>query len=127
MIDPLGYLDFAQEILDGNPLTEIKIRTAVNRAYYAVYLYAAHKYLLSKGNDASIESITRYHARFISQLKLESSQLLRKVGNQLHDLKQDREKADYEYKKDISKPSAVKTCSQALRTKQTVDSAFSEP
>jgi hypothetical protein len=43
MIEPLGYLDFAKEILDSIPITEIKIRTAENRAYYAVYLYAADK------------------------------------------------------------------------------------
>jgi hypothetical protein len=46
----------------------------VNRAYYAVYLYAADKYSQAKGNDPSIEAIIRNHARFIKELKLEASQ-----------------------------------------------------
>jgi uncharacterized protein (UPF0332 family) len=125
MIEPLGYLDFAKEILDSIPITEIKIRTAVNRAYYAVYLYAADKYSQAKGNDPSIEAIIRSHARFIKELKLEASQPLQTLGNQLNDLKQDREKADYEYKANVSKNSAQKSYFQALHIKQTVDTAFS--
>jgi uncharacterized protein (UPF0332 family) len=121
MIEPLDYLPFARELLDKST-EEIRIRTAVSRSYYAVYLYAANKYGQAKGSDPEI---IRSHAKLISELKKEQSKLLNKIGNQLFDLKKDREKVDYEIKNDINKSFAEKSYSQAIRIKESVDKAFS--
>ncbi|MBI3600935.1 MAG: HEPN domain-containing protein [Nitrospinae bacterium] len=123
MINPLDYLVFARELLDEGKDSEIKIRTAISRAYYGVYLYAASKYVHFKG-DSVFEEIVKNHSRFIKTLKTENDNLLNKIGNQIFDLKKDREKADYEIKKDITKSLAEKAYSQAQRIKDNIDSKF---
>ncbi|HLA48532.1 MAG: hypothetical protein A2W77_05705 [Nitrospinae bacterium RIFCSPLOWO2_12_39_16] len=123
MINPLDYLIFARELLDEGKDNEIKIRTAISRAYYGVYLYATSKYVQFKG-DSIFEGIVSSHMKFIDILKKDNDKLLNKLGNQIFDLKKDREKADYEIKKDITKSFGEKAYSQAQRIKDTINSKF---
>lgn len=121
MINPLDYLPFARQLID-NSDNEIYIRTAIGRAYYAVYLYAANKYLQAKNNAPEIQSIIQSHARFIFELKKEHNTLFKTIGNQLFNLKEYREKADYHVNITITKSTAEASYKQALRIKDNVDS-----
>lgn len=119
MIKPLDYLDFANELVSSKTNTEVKNRTSIGRSYYAVYLFAFEKYIESKKGSIK-EGDIRGHAKFIYKLKEERIGPFKKVGNQLADLKQDRENADYKVNYNITVNSAKKSYSAALRIKENV-------
>ncbi|KJU84665.1 HEPN domain protein [Candidatus Magnetobacterium bavaricum] len=120
MVSPLDYLPFVRELLDGKTVSEVKIRTAISRTYYAVYLYAAEKYVQAKGNNASIESACKNHTRFLNELKDESDGRLNTIGNQIHELKRFRERADYEIKAYLNKSDAEGCLNQAHKIIQNI-------
>ncbi|MBF0555795.1 MAG: HEPN domain-containing protein [Nitrospirae bacterium] len=100
------------------------MRTAINMSYYAVYLYAASQYTKCKNNDPSIESAVKSHVRLILELKKESDDNLKKIGNQLFNLKKYREHADYDMSTPVSKSLAEFCYRHALRIKETIEKSF---
>ncbi len=124
MIDPLDYFPFAKELIYDRNNNEIKNRTAIGRSYYAVYLYATKEYIQYNNNDSEIESVISNHQAFIRRLKNDSKRTFQKLGNQLFDLKRDREKADYRINSSISRNNAIKSYFFAIKIKGTIDKAF---
>lgn len=123
MINPLDYLPFARQLIDNsNRDDEISLRTAIGRAYYAVYLYAGSKYLQAKNNAPEIGSIIKSHARFIKELKRDQNVLFNTIGNQLFNLKGYRETADYNINDEVKRRMAEASYKQALRIKDNLDS-----
>lgn len=121
MIKPINILAFAEELLGGNEPPETIIRTSISRSYYAAYHFAVRKYASAKGFTIR-QVIDMGHARFIKELRRDTNLLLVRLGNQLHELKLDREKADYDLESDITKPAGKKTLSFAIKAKSTADS-----
>lgn len=116
MFDPLNFLTLSRELLDGN-IEENYLRTSIGRSYYAVYLYAREKYAKSTMDN----SVYSNHAKLINDLKNRPEPTFRKLGNQLSDLKIDRESADYKINISINKTMAEKAYSSAERIKKTIE------
>ncbi|MBF0235737.1 MAG: hypothetical protein HQK65_22280 [Desulfamplus sp.] len=109
MINPSDFLNIAEELIKDNNGQEAKHRTSISRSYYAAYHEVVIQYAKYKKLDIK-DSIFSNHQTFIRNLTQNKSQsLIRTLGNQLHSLKKDRFKADYELNKDISLSSAKKS------------------
>ena len=81
--DPLLYLGLARELAQGG--TEVKFRTAIGRAYYAVFLIA-----YGKSNVTGVENVHKRVALVVSNKSGYSV-----VGSQLRTLHRMRVEADY--------------------------------
>ncbi|MCK0744116.1 HEPN domain-containing protein [Chromohalobacter nigrandesensis] len=115
---PDRLLTIAQEQLDATPYDQARLRSAVNRAYYAAFLtgrtYCDEKALVT-GTGASHEKVI--HA-------LLDHPNLAKRGNQLNEMKRLRHKADYDWDRDISPRDAkktLKTCRELVAFFQFID------
>lgn len=84
-LDPLSLIELAQELAvqDGE---EVKLRTAVNRAYYALFLIAREK--------IGLQSRDNVHTKTIQAIKRQRG--YRAAGEQLDALRRLRTIADYE-------------------------------
>jgi len=96
LFDPLGYLDLAHELASGD---EAKMRTSVNRAYYALFLRArdalAAAHLIIPHDDGTD------HGRVIAALRQNKRVT---PGNKLDKLRELRWKADYSTSAPVSDP-----------------------
>ncbi|WP_110710523.1 HEPN domain-containing protein [Salinicola sp. CR57] len=100
---PDRLLTIAQEQLDASSTDQARLRSAINRAYYAAFLTArayCEEKKLATGTGAS-------HEKVIGSL-LDRRDLSR-YGNQLNDMKRLRHKADYDWGRDVSSRDAKKT------------------
>ncbi|OLO03333.1 HEPN domain-containing protein [Salinicola socius] len=100
---PDRLLTIAQEQLDATPTDQARLRSAINRAYYAAFLTArayCEQKQLPAGTGAS-------HEKVIGSL-IDRRDLAR-YGNQLNDMKRLRHKADYDWDRDVSHRDAKKT------------------
>ena len=84
--DPSPLRELADQIADLEGDEEMKLRAAVGRTYYAVFLVAREK--------TSVVARENIHSQVVYQVKRRLSQI---VGGKLDNLKQLREAADYEY------------------------------
>lgn len=84
-LDPLAFLELAQELAvqDGE---EVKLRTAVSRAYYSLFLIARQK--------TDVQARDKVHTRVVSAIKQRKG--YRATGEQLDALRRLRTVADYE-------------------------------
>ena len=123
MISPIDFIKLSKELLDSSSPNEAKLRTAIGRAYYGVYLNAAKNYATDKGFELS-DGRVRSHQRFIQELKGNPDKNLQKLGNQLFQLKRAREEADYDIQKDVNKSKAAINYSLALRIEKNINSIF---
>lgn len=109
MITPSDFLDLAEELNNDDRAQESKHRTSISRAYYAAFHEAVKQYAKYKNMDIK-DRIFENHQYFIRELRLDQSkELIRTIGNQLHSLKKDRFKADYELNQNITLSAAVKS------------------
>lgn len=97
---PHRLIDFAQEIqhIDISAREEFeqsKVRSVINRAYYAAFL-AARDFCQAQGLQGSGAS----HERVINALREDKK--WQKQGNQLQQIKQLRHKADYDWQRDMT-------------------------
>ena len=83
--DPLAFLDLARELGNGDR-EEAKLRTAVGRAYYALFLIARGK--------AGVTGRRDIHTRVINALK--QRRKYRSTADQLDALRRLRAVADYQ-------------------------------
>ncbi|MCI4626934.1 MAG: hypothetical protein L3V56_13390 [Candidatus Magnetoovum sp. WYHC-5] len=124
MIEPIYYLMFAEEMLNTNKsdeLEEVRLRTAINRAYYGVYHYVQRGYCdFMSLNEIEIIS----HSAFIKKLRDDRNSAIQRLGNQLYALKNDRVKADYHINANIEKTIAHKSYALAQKIKKTADFIF---
>lgn len=81
--DPAGFFELAQE-LAAPGASEARLRTAVARTYYAVFLVAREKLGVTTQDDV--------HSTVIGQVKAR----YRVAGDQLDKLRRLRRRADYE-------------------------------
>ena len=84
-LDPLAFLKLAQELANRDE-KEVRLRTAVGRAYYALFLIARDKLRIRARRDV--------HKKTINALKKRRGYLT--TANQLDALKRLRLVADYE-------------------------------
>jgi uncharacterized protein (UPF0332 family) len=84
MFDPTLFLNMAQEL--GQTSEEERLRTAIGRAYYAVFLVAREK--------LGVVTRRRVHQTVIEELKKTPG--MRAIGDQLDRLRQLRTEADYD-------------------------------
>lgn len=93
MFDPKSFLDFAEALLkDRSYQEETKFRTSTSRAYYAIFLKVREtipKKLKSQMRGG-------IHAWLIDLLKTSSTAENKRFGFSLQNLRNDRNKADYE-------------------------------
>lgn len=115
---PDRLLDIAKELLDTTPLDQPRLRSVVNRAYYAAFLTARSccaKHELATGVGAS-------HEKVINAL-LDKPRLCT-YGNQLNDIKRLRHQADYNWDRDTTLRDArksLKTCSELVASFKLLD------
>ena len=106
-----GYLTKAEEKLAvAKSLLRLKdYEDSVSRAYYCVF-HAAQATLLTEGLSASTHQglITLFSLHFVKSGKLE-----KKFGKFLTELKDDRERCDYEIYSTIDKKSAIESVKEA--------------
>ncbi len=92
------YLDLAEELLvegKGTPRNEAKLRSAISRAYYAVY-NSADKYADAKGIRSFQEKIYGSRHRDLSKrFKNSNAKRLKQLGVNLDRLLNQRIDADY--------------------------------
>ncbi|MFC0269649.1 HEPN domain-containing protein [Kushneria aurantia] len=108
---PDRLLSIASEQLDATPLDQPRLRTAINRAYYAAFLTARtyceyHQFAPESGAS---------HERVINSLLARPN--LARYGNQLNTIKRLRHKADYDWQRDISRrdvSKSLKTCGELI-------------
>ncbi|NWO54998.1 HEPN domain-containing protein [Chromohalobacter israelensis] len=108
---PDRLLTIAQEQLDVTPSDQARLRSAVNRAYYAAFL-TARAYC---DDQALVTGTGASHEKVINALLDQRD--LAKRGNQLNEMKRLRHKADYDWHRDISHRDArktVKTCGELV-------------
>jgi hypothetical protein len=84
--DPLAFLELAKNLIDGGSPQERELRTAVGRAYYAVFLLARDKMGIRARRD--VHKLTR------DALKARPG--YRSTGEKLSQLGRLRSVADYE-------------------------------
>ena len=111
--DPKGFLTLAETLASnpaGDPAT---YRSALSRAYYAVFLVARES-LTTKGVISPSFSASD-HGLVIRTLR----SLNRQVGDQLDKLRRKRNRADYVLTTQVSQAEAMQTVAtaNALRTK----------
>ncbi len=106
-MDPCDFLDLAN-ILKSSP-DEASRRSAVSRAYYAVYHYI-RSYLSSHNIP---DRCVKHHDPLIRCLRNSGVREVEILGDTVRDLKGDRMQADYEL--DLTKFTA-KTCCEFCRT-----------
>jgi hypothetical protein len=101
---PQDLYDFAEEMLKSNPLPEMRIRTAINRAYYAAYHNCKDWYdtLPDTGHVPPSEERKGTHAKFFARLenpgdRLTPAQKAESIrrGRRLRRMHTDRVTADY--------------------------------
>jgi len=84
--DPLSFFALAKELGDHSSRDECKLRTAVGRAYYSVFLVARKK--------TGILDDTDVHSKVITKLRTRPG--FRATADQLGSLRRLRTVADYE-------------------------------
>lgn len=115
---PDRLLTIAEEQLDVTSPDQARLRSAINRAYYAAFLTArtyCEKKKLPTGTGAS-------HEKVIGSL-IDRRDLAR-YGNQLNDMKRLRHKADYDWDREVSLRDArktLKTCRELVTFLQLFD------
>ncbi|MBF2057096.1 MAG: HEPN domain-containing protein [Cyanobacterium sp. T60_A2020_053] len=89
------YLKLAQELIESET-NEAKQRSAISRAYYAVFCYARN--YLKDYLDFQSRRGENEHQTVAEEFKTYDSQnrKMREIGNDLSRLRLDRNKADYE-------------------------------
>jgi len=117
-MDPRDFHKLATELVAG--ATPAKIRTAINRAYYAAHHVGAE---LLKGMGFKIEKGSQCHAGVYHRLNNCGDKEIIKAGSQLGDLQSERNKADYRLdNKDIEdQKTAQGLVKQASRIIQILD------
>lgn len=112
------YLTLAQE-LAGRPSAsaspEARLRTAISRAYYAAFCKARN--LLRDKDRVSIPKKDS-HQFVIDQFKNHSDRSRMKVGEDLHSLRRDRNRADYS---DTFQPNQQLISSDLMLAQQALD------
>ena len=94
--DWYSYLKLANDLMDcdkDDPLIEAKLRSAISRAYYSVFI-PARNHLKDNGRRCPIETPT--HKWVINEYKTNSNKDWQVIGDQLDQLRGYRHKADYE-------------------------------
>nr|MBF0220792.1 hypothetical protein [Desulfobulbaceae bacterium] len=124
MIEATDFLILSLDLIDSDSPNESKYRTAISRSYYAIYHMMAREYAVAKGLEVE-DSVISSHQRFIKELKDDSDAKIKTLGNQLFQLKQAREDADYKLKLDINKSKAKMNYTYAERMQKTINSVFS--
>jgi uncharacterized protein (UPF0332 family) len=122
-MDPRDFHKLATELVAG--VTPAKIRTAINRAYYAAHHVGAE---LLKGMGFKIEKGSQCHAGVYHRLNNCGDKEIIKAGSQLGDLQSERNKADYRLdNKDIEdQKTAQMAVEQSRRIIQTLDGCRGE-
>lgn len=114
---PDRLLDIAKELFDASSLDQPRLRSVINRSYYAAFLKARDycaRNELATGTGAS-------HEKVINALL--DQPRLRTCGNQLNDMKRLRHQADYNWDRDTSRRDAEKS----LRTCRELVDFFNLP
>lgn len=98
-IEPRRFLDAAEEIHGGEEVSddETRARISVGRAYYAAYLAAREVVRSARGEPG----FTTTHGGLASTLKGAADSEVAKVGEDLENLKEMRERADYYLRKTV--------------------------
>ncbi len=86
-IEPLEVHEFARDIAKRHPTEEVALRSAVSRLYYGVYLHARDR--------LGVAQRRRSHQEVRNELQRRTRKV---TGDQLGDLRQLREEADYDLK-----------------------------
>ena len=92
--DPLAFLDLAEDLRRDS---EAQRRTAINRAYYAVFLRARN--VASERHWIELSESAADHSRVIRALRAHKN---RAAGDELGKLRASREIADYECDQHVS-------------------------
>ncbi|KRC34374.1 hypothetical protein [Acidovorax sp. Root219] len=113
---PQDLYDFAEEMMKSNPLPEMRIRTAINRAYYAAYHDCKDWYdaLPDTGHVPVADERKGTHAKFFAKLenpgdRLTTEQKAESIrrGRRLRRMHADRVTADYHQNSNVSQGSAA--------------------
>jgi uncharacterized protein (UPF0332 family) len=99
-------------------------RSAISRAYYAAF-HAARLFMEDLG--FTVPRADKAHAYLWLRLANSGDPNLIRAGNQLKDLREDRNRCDYDLQRIIRQPFAVADIKEAEDIIQTLDAARSEP
>lgn len=83
------YLEFAKKLKSINPSTQLNLRNAISRAYYASY----HKCRIYKG---ILKNSPEVHKELIEELRRSDDHREIQIAYILYDLRKERNDADYE-------------------------------
>lgn len=120
MIDALEYFRLAEKLVVGT--TEAEWRSAVSRAYYAVF-HVARKLLVSCGFN--VKRGEQAHAYLWLRLANCGNPDLQTAANRLTNLRGDRNRADYEFQQTFGQSkahAAVLRTGEIIRVLNTTDS-----
>lgn len=122
MMDPHDYLEVAWTLLEGD--REAEWRSALSRAYYAAF-HVARRLLLQCG--FAVPRADQAHAFLWLRLSNSGHPDVRKVGIQLNDLRQARNRADYDLERSVDEISALDKVQLAADILELLDSVATEP
>jgi uncharacterized protein (UPF0332 family) len=88
--DPKGFLDLADSLVSPSSPNEAELRSAISRAYYALFLKARRNLVLS--NRMTLSATGADHRTVINVLKAAGG----KQGHVLDKLLKQRRRADYD-------------------------------
>ncbi|HEY7426306.1 MAG TPA: HEPN domain-containing protein [Gemmataceae bacterium] len=116
------FLSLADTLSKGT--TEAEWRSACSRGYYAAF-HVARQLLLALG--FRVPQADRAHGYLWLRLSNAGVLQVQKAGNQLKDLRQERNWADYDGHRTITRATAVQNVRLAEETIQAFDAAAVEP
>ena len=105
--DPKGFLDLAKSLADNPGGGQAEYRSALSRAYYAVFLTARESLVAQKIISPTMSPSD--HPLVISALRAINTT----VGNQLDKLRTKRNRADYDLAAQVSQAEAQQTVGTA--------------
>ena len=114
-MEPLEFLDVAKELHDSGD--EAKRRTSIGRAYFALF-----NYLRAKVSPVRpVPQTDDAHRAVAYYLTEANNQRLRRIGQSLHNLRSDRNRADYELGENVGTRESQAAVRRAERAVDLVD------
>lgn len=113
-----NYISFAEE-LNNNRSDEAALRSSISRAYYGAFCKVRNYIGTKYASSISQTKGDGIHQKIIQVLKESEDSQEFSLGNTLHSLRDERNKADYDAHAKITKPItsiAIKTSNNILTT-----------